>query len=253
MKVVLFCGGLGTRLREYSETVPKPLATIGSRPIVWHLMRYYAHFGHTEFLLCLGHRGDLIRDFFERDSEIPADWTIDFVETGMDATIGDRLRAVEPHLRGDTLFLANYSDGISDLPLPDYLAAFLARDAVAGFVSVRHPSSFHVVEVDAAGTVTALTRAHDADVWINGGFFVFRRAIFDYLRAGDELVEAPFQRLMESGRLYSYRHTGFWAAMDTYKDKVTLDRRYARGDAPWEIWTAASNASIDGKALTPRV
>jgi glucose-1-phosphate cytidylyltransferase len=253
MKVVLFCGGLGTRLREYSETVPKPLATIGSRPIVWHLMRYYAHFGHTEFLLCLGHRGELIRDFFERDSEIPADWTIEFVETGTDATIGDRLRAVEPQLRGDTLFLANYSDGITDLPLPDYLAAFLARDAVAGFVSVRHPSSFHVVEVDAAGTVTALTRAQDADVWINGGFFVFRRSIFDYLRAGDELVEAPFQRLMEAGRLYSYRHTGFWAAMDTYKDKVNLDRRYAQGDAPWEIWTATASASIDGKALTPRV
>jgi glucose-1-phosphate cytidylyltransferase len=236
MKVVLFCGGLGTRLREHSETIPKSLAAIGSRPIIWHLMQYYAHFGHKEFLLCLGYKGDMIRQFFQQDTERPEDWTIQFVETGQDATIAERLRAVEPLVRGEELFLANYSDGLSDLPLPAYLDAFLARDAVAGFVAVRNPHSFHVVSVDEAGAVTAFTRAQDADVWINGGFFVFRPSIFDYIEPGDELVEAPFHRLMDSGKLYSYKYGGFWAAIDTYKDKVNFERRQDRGDTPWEVW-----------------
>jgi glucose-1-phosphate cytidylyltransferase len=236
MKVVLFCGGLGTRLREHSDTIPKSLATIGSRPIIWHLMRYYAHFGHTHFVLCLGYRGEMIREFFEQDEEPRPAWRIDLVDTGQDATIAERLRAVKDRLEGDELFLANYSDGLSDLPLPSYLEAFRARDAVAGFVAVRNPQSFHVVSVDPAGTVTAFTRAQDADVWINGGFFVFRPAIFDYIHDGEELVEAPFRRLMQAGRLYSYKHQGFWAAIDTYKDKVSFDRRQACGDTPWEVW-----------------
>src|SRR5438093_9348229 len=110
MKVVLFCGGLGTRLREHSETIPKPLATIGPRPIIWYLMRYYAHFGHTEFLLCLGHKGDMIREFLLGDPERPSNWKLHFIDTGRDATIAERLRAVEPYLRAEELFLANYSD-----------------------------------------------------------------------------------------------------------------------------------------------
>lgn len=236
MKVVLFCGGLGTRLREHSETIPKPLATIGPRPIIWYLMRYYAHFGHKEFVLCLGYRGEMIKEFFQSGGECPSDWTLHFVETGQEATIADRLRAVEPFLRGEDCFLANYSDGLTDLPLPRYLDAFRASDAVAGFVAVRNPHSFHIVSVDEAGRVTALTRAQDADVWINAGFFVFRPAIFEYLQAGDELVEQPFSRLIDAGRLYSYKYRGFWVALDTYKDKVSLDRRHDRGDTPWEIW-----------------
>ena len=244
MKVVLFCGGLGTRLREFSETIPKPLATIGSRPILWHLMRYYAHFGHTHFVLCLGYRGDLIQEFVRRDEGIDRSWTVECVETGPEASLGDRLRAVEPSLRGEEIFLANYSDAVTDLPLPNYLDLFRARSAVAGFVSVRNPQSFHVVRVDDAGVVTALTRARDAELWINGGFFAFRPAIFEYIQPGDELVEEPFQRLMQTGRLYSYKHTGFWAAMDTFKDKVSLDRRHAQGDSPWEVWNRHGAAEI---------
>jgi glucose-1-phosphate cytidylyltransferase len=236
MKVVLFCGGLGTRLREHSETIPKPLATIGPRPIIWYLMRYYAHFGHKEFVLCLGYRGEMIKEFFLSDRECPSDWTLHFVETGQEATIADRLRAVEPYLRGEDCFLANYSDGLTDLPLPRYLDAFRASDAVAGFVAVRNPHSFHIVSVGEAGRVTALTRAQDADVWINAGFFIFRPAIFEYLEAGDELVEGPFNRLIGAGLLYSYKYRGFWVALDTYKDKVNLDRRHDRGDTPWVVW-----------------
>jgi len=236
MKVVLFCGGLGTRLREHSETIPKPLATIGPRPIIWYLMRYYAHFGHKEFVLCLGYRGEMIKEFFQNDGECPSDWTLHFVETGQETTIADRLRAVEPFLRGEDCFLANYSDGLTDLPLPRYLDAFRASDAVAGFVAVRNPHSFHIVSVEEAGRVTALTRAQDADVWINAGFFIFRPAIFDYLQTGDELVEQPFSRLIDAGLLYGYKYRGFWVALDTYKDKVNLDRRHDRGDTPWVVW-----------------
>jgi len=238
MKVVLFCGGLGTRLREHSETIPKPLATIGPRPIIWYLMRYYAHFGHKEFVLCLGYRGEMIKEFFQSEGECPSDWTVHFVETGQEATIADRLRAVEPHLRGEDCFLANYSDGLTDLPLPQYLEAFRASDAVAGFVAVRNPHSFHIVSVDEGGRVTALTRAQDADVWINAGFFIFRPAIFQYLQEGDELVERPFSRLIDAGLLYSFKYRGFWVALDTYKDKVNLDRRHDRGDTPWVVWKA---------------
>jgi glucose-1-phosphate cytidylyltransferase len=236
MKVVLFCGGLGTRMREHSETIPKPLASIGPAPIIWHLMRYYAHFGHTEFVLCLGYGGDRIRDHFSRDEEAWRGWTLHFVETGLHATIAARLRAVAEYVRDETLFLGNYSDAVSDLPLPQYLDTFRASGATAGFVSARISQTYHVVSSNPQGIVTALTPAAQADVWINGGFFAFTPGIFDYLDGEDDLVDGPFRRLMDEGRLFTYRHHGFWAAMDTYKDKVSLDRRYAAGDAPWEIW-----------------
>lgn len=236
MKVVLFCGGLGTRLREYSDTIPKPLAPIGPSPIVWHLMRYYAHHGHTEFVLCLGYGSALIREFFDRHAALCRGWTLHLVETGMHSTIGERLRSVASYVRGDELFLANYSDGLTDLDLGAYVEAFRRRDAVAAFVAVRASQSYHMVTLDDAGTVTALTPAHAADVWVNGGFFVFRPSLFDYLEAGEELVDEPFHRLMRAGRLYAHKHRGFWAAMDTYKDKVRLDERLERGDAPWEVW-----------------
>lgn len=236
MKVVLFCGGLGTRLREHSEIIPKPLVTIGPQPIIWNLMRYYAHFGHIEFLLCLGYRGEMIREFFIQQNGSHPDWKIQFVDTGQDSTISERLRAIEPHVRNDDVFLANYSDGLTDLALPAYLDAFRERHVVAGFVAVRNPQSFHVVSLDAAGTVTSFTRAADANVWINGGFFVFRPAIFDYIRDGEELVEEPFRRLMNEGLLYGHKHHGFWGSIDTYKDKVSFERRHGRGDTPWEVW-----------------
>jgi glucose-1-phosphate cytidylyltransferase len=236
MKVVLFCGGFGTRLREDQGTIPKPLVQIGSRPILCQLMDYYAHHGHSEFVLCLGYGGDSIRQFFEQGSAPHQGRTIHCVETGLHSTIADRLAAVEPYVRGDSMFLANYSDGLTDLPLSQYVGAFQRTDATAGFVSVRISQSYHMVATNQAGTVTALTRAQEADVWINGGFFVLRPEIFDYLQPGDELVDAPFKRLMERGRLYSYRYAGFWAAVDTYKDRLSLERRYRLGDAPWEVW-----------------
>ncbi len=256
MKVVLFCGGMGTRLREHSETIPKPLVNLGYRPIIWHLMRYYAHYGHKDFILCLGYRGDMIREFFLNYNECMSndfvmseggrtlqplrrdidDWRITFVDTGLHSNLGQRLLRVRRYLDGEPTFLANYSDGLSDLPLDTYLAAFAQHNAVAGFVSVRPSQSFHAVQADSDGTVCSLAPVSSTDYWVNGGFFCLRSQIFDVLNEGEELVEQPFDRLLQQRQLWTYRYDGFWAAMDTFKDKITLDRMEARGDCPWMVW-----------------
>ena len=256
MKVVLFCGGLGTRLREHSDTIPKPLVTVGYRPIIWHLMRYYAHFGHKDFVLCLGYRGEMIREYFlnyrdcmsndfvlslpEREIEpLQRDvegWRITFVDTGMHANLGQRLRRVQHLLQGESMFLANYSDGLSDLDLNQSIADFQASDAVASFLAVRPAQSFHSVTADKEGLVTGIESMHRSDVWINGGFFCLRNGIFDVLHEGEELVEQPFQRLVAQRKLHARKHEGFWAAMDTFKDKITFDRMEAKGNCPWMVW-----------------
>jgi len=256
MKVVLFCGGFGTRLREHSDTVPKPMVSIGFRPMIWHLMKYYAHFGHTDFILCLGYRGDLIKQYFidydewlsndfqlsgkDRDIRLHsrdiADWNITFVDTGLQSNIGQRLCAVRDHLEGDATFLANYSDGLSDLPLDRYLDHFQDQGKVASFVCVRPNQTFHTVSVDRGGVVRDIRHVSDADLWINGGFFIFKQEIFDYLKDGEELVEEPFQRLIGQEQLIAYRHEGFWACLDTFKDKQAFDDMNARGHVPWQIW-----------------
>jgi len=256
VKVVLFCGGMGTRLREHSETIPKPLVNLGYRPIIWHLMRYYAHYGHKDFILCLGYRGDMIREFFLNYNECMSndfvmseggrtlqplrrdidDWRVTFVDTGLHSNLGQRLLRVRRYLDGEATFLANYSDGLSDLPLDTYLAAFAQHNAVAGFVSVRPSQSFHAVQAESDGTVRSLAPVSGSDYWVNGGFFCLRSQIFDVLNEGEELVEQPFGRLLQRRQLWTYRYDGFWAAMDTFKDKITLDRMEARGDCPWMVW-----------------
>ena len=258
MKVVLFCGGLGMRLREYSESLPKPMVEIGYRPILWHVMKYYAHFGHTDFILCLGHRGDLIKKYFVNyDEWISNDfvvanggkdltllhrdigsWKITFVDTGLNANIGQRLRAVEKYLGNDDIFLANYADGLSDLYFPDYLAKFKASGKVAAFLSVRPTQSSHVVTVKGENDVSSIHSFHEADIWINGGYFIFNREIFEHIQEGEELIEEPFKRLIASKKLMTQRHKGFWMAMDTFKDKQFLDQLVSKDDVPWEVWRA---------------
>jgi glucose-1-phosphate cytidylyltransferase len=256
VKVVLFCGGLGTRLREHSDTIPKPLVNVGYRPILWHLMRYYAHYGHRDFILCLGYRGDMIREYFLRYEECMsndftlseggkrielhgrdiADWRITFVDTGLHSNIGQRLLRVRPFLEGEDAFLANYADGLSDLPLDRMLDDFRRKGFVASFAAVRSSQSFHVVQSAPDGRVETLGPMQGDGILLNGGFFALRREIFDYVHEGEELVEQPFQRLIEKRLLGSYRHLGFWQAMDTFKDKITFDRMEARGECPWMVW-----------------
>jgi glucose-1-phosphate cytidylyltransferase len=256
MKVVLFCGGFGMRLREHSESVPKPMVKIGYRPILWHVMKYYAHFGHRDFILCLGWKGHVIKDYFlnydeclSNDFVLAAgghdvrllhrdidDWRITFVDTGSGACIGQRLRAVQPHLAGEPTFLANYADGLTDLPLPELIDFHRQQDALATFLSVKPKQSFHSVVADPRGRVRKLEAISQADVWMNGGYFVLDAQIFDYLREGEELVEAPFRRLIARQRLATLRYDGFWCCMDTYKEMQTLDDMYSRGETPWEVW-----------------
>lgn len=263
MKVVLFCGGLGTRLREHSDTVPKALVNIGYRPLVWHLMKYYAHHGHKDFVLCLGYRGDLIKEFFlnyqecmsnnftlseggkciELENRDLDDWRITFLDTGLHSNIGQRLLRARDHLAGEDAFLANYADGLTDLPFNAYVERCLSSEATASFLSVRTGQSFHAVHTDSSGTVTALGRVSESEFWINGGFFVLRQGIFDVLQEGEELVEMPFQRLIRERKLFSVRYSGFWKSMDTFKDKIEFDRMYARGDSPWTVWSSSRERS----------
>jgi glucose-1-phosphate cytidylyltransferase len=256
MKVVLFCGGLGTRLREHSDTIPKPLVNVGYRPILWHLMRYYAHYGHTEFILCLGYRGDMVREYFLRYEEAMTndftlhggdrrielhtrdldDWKITFIDTGLHSNIGQRLLRARKYVEGEEVFLANYADGLSDLPLDQQIAEFRERKMVASFAAVRSGQSFHAVHTQPDGLVTRMGVMPEQPLWINGGYFVLRREIFDYMKEGDELVEQPFARLIAERKLLAFRWDGFWQCMDTFKDKISFDRMEARGDCPWMRW-----------------
>ncbi|MFQ5769445.1 MAG: sugar phosphate nucleotidyltransferase [bacterium] len=258
MKVVLFCGGLGTRLREYSETIPKPLINIGYRPILWYIMKYYAYYGHNEFILCLGYRSDLIKEYFLNYNECDSndfvlsdgghrihlfntdikDWKITFVDTGIQSNLGERLKAVEKYLDEDDVFLANYSDGLTDASLHHYLDHFYRNNSVACFLCVKPSQSFHAATVNDRGLVTGFRDVKYSDYRINGGFFVFKREIFDYMNEGEELVEQPFQRLIAEQKLAAYKYDGFWAAIDTFKDKYRIDEMYSRGYKPWEVWNS---------------
>jgi glucose-1-phosphate cytidylyltransferase len=262
MKVVLFCGGLGMRLKEYAPTIPKPMVEIGYRPLIWHLMRYYAHFGHNDFILCLGYRGDLIKEYFLNYAEWKSndfvlsngghnislynsdidDWTISFIDTGLQANIGERLKAVEKYLEGESVFMANYADGLTNLYLPDYIDHFYKLDKVASFLCVQPSQSFHIVSVDDNDLVKSITPVSQSNLWINGGFFIFKKKIFDYIRDGEELVQEPFQRLAEEKELIAYRNKGFWACLDTFKEKQQFDDLYDKGQTPWVVWKNSKQA-----------
>jgi glucose-1-phosphate cytidylyltransferase len=256
MKVVLFCGGLGLRLRDYAENIPKPMVTIGYRPIIWHVMKYYAHFGHKDFILCLGHRADTIKNYFVHYDEYISndftltgdgksmnlinrdihDWKITFADTGSNSNIGERLKAVEKYLEGEDMFLANYSDGLTDLPLNEHVEHFRRHGKLASFLCIRPNLSFHLVTLDGEDLVSGIEDINRTNFRINGGYFIFRKDIFKYMREGEELVQEPFRRLVDQKQLLAYRYDGFWACMDTFKDKQQLDDLYAKGTAPWEVW-----------------
>jgi glucose-1-phosphate cytidylyltransferase len=262
MKVVLFCGGQGLRLRDYSDLVPKPMVPIGYRPILWHLMRYYAHFGHNEFILCLGHKADVVKDYFLHYQEAISNdfvlshggtniqllgkdisnWKITFCDTGIESNIGQRLMCVKEHLGDDEMFLANYADGLSDVNIDAMVDDVKKHPGTVGnFIVTRPAQTFHTVVTDDSGYVTKFAPVTQDDVWVNGGFFCLRREIFDYMKPGDELVLKPFDRLIAERKLRGFKYEGFWACMDTFKEKQILDDAYARGKAPWELWKGCGN------------
>ncbi len=256
MKVVLFCGGLGTRLREFSSNIPKPMVNIGYRPILWHVMKYYAHYGHKDFILCLGYKADAIKNYFLNYDECVSndftllkggkqiqlvssdieDWKITFVDTGLHSNIGQRFKAVEEYLEGEEVFLANYSDGLTDLHLPDLIEDFYKHNKIASFLCVKPSQSFHLVSSEENGCVNDIKDIRQAGIRINGGFFVFKKDIFKYMEAGEELVLEPFQRLIKLKQLFAYNYDGFWGCMDTFKEQQQLDDMYTQGKAPWVVW-----------------
>jgi glucose-1-phosphate cytidylyltransferase len=264
MKVVLFCGGLGMRLKETEESLPKPLVKIGYMPILWHVMKYYAHFGHKDFILCLGYKADVIKQYFLTYNECVLndfvmtngghdiqllnhdmkDWRITFVDTGMYCTVGQRLKLVRHHLEGEEMFLANYSDGLTDVPLSDLINFAQQESRIATFLCVKPNLTYHFVTMSDHGRVTEISDIRGSNIRINGGFYVFRQGIFDYIKNGEELVPGPLQRLTDDNQLSAFTYDGFWAGMDTFKDKQQLEDMHARGEAPWEVWKQPPPAAV---------
>jgi len=257
MKVVLFCGGLGMRIRD-AEDIPKPMVHIGQRPVLWHVMKYYAHYGHKDFVLCLGYKAEAIKNYFLNYNECASndfvlsgggkdlklinsdihDWRITFADTGINSNIGMRLKAAQKYLEGEEEFLANYSDGLSDLPLDQQLNHFHQQNKIASFLCVKPNLSYHTVSVE-RGNGSLVSDIHpmtNDDLRINGGFFIFKKQIFDYMKEKEELVIEPFQRLLKKRQLIGYAYDGFWESMDTFKDRQHLESLAVGGQAPWEVW-----------------
>ncbi len=255
MKVVLFCGGYGMRMRDGADDdLPKPMNRVGPRPLMWHVMRYYAHFGHREFVLCLGYGAHHIKDFFLnyqettsndfvlRGGEVDllgsdiADWTITFVNTGMDTPIGERLRRVRDYVEGEDAFLANYADVLTDLPLDHMVDKFLSSDAAVALLAVPPQSTFHCVELGETGRVSTISSIRTMPLWENGGYFVLRPEVFDHLPENGDLVEDACGSLAKQGRLMAYPYRGFWHPADTIKERNALEAAYQSGTRPWMRW-----------------
>jgi glucose-1-phosphate cytidylyltransferase len=256
MKVVLFCGGLGMRLYPSTENVPKPMVAVGGKPILWHLMKYYSYYGHKDFILCLGYKGEEFKKFFLNYDECLSndfiisnggkkrkvlksdieDWKITFANTGLHTNIGQRLKAVEKYLEEDEVFLANYSDAVTDMPLPKIINFFTKRGKTGCFVAVKPFHTFHIVHSKPDGLVKDISPIGESNIRINGGFFVFKNEILNYINEKDDLVDEVFRRLIEKNELVTYKYDGFWGNMDTYKDKQKLDELASSERAPWEVW-----------------
>lgn len=252
MKTVILCGGRGTRLGAHGATVPKALIEIGGRPILWHLLRLYAHYGLNDFVLCLGHLGASIKRYFleqqwlDHDFTLSAqdpaphltrthqaDWRITFADTGLDTNTGGRIQRVARYLADDTDFCVTYGDGLADINLHDLLNFHRAHGRIATLTAVHPQLNFGLLELNDAGAVTDFHEKPIMPQWINGGFFVFRREILDYLTDDAVLEQEPLTRLAQSGELMAYQHTGFWKCMDTYKDNLEFNQLWDTGQAAW--------------------
>jgi glucose-1-phosphate cytidylyltransferase len=253
MKVVLFCGGMGTRIREYSESVPKPMIPVGHQPILWHVMDFYSRHGHRDFILCLGYKANTIKDFFvnykpqlfndlvvsnhgqkvEVLGQPREDWRITLVDTGIWRNIGERLWAVRDHVKDEEIFCANYSDGLTDVDLGDVLEKFKASGKAACFVATRPPLTYHMADIAPDGEVRDIYSADRANIWINSGYFFLRPKVFEYMDEGEELVVEPFKRLIAENQLMAYKYEGFFRSMDTLRDRQVLEDMFEKGQMPW--------------------
>jgi glucose-1-phosphate cytidylyltransferase len=235
VKVVILCGGRGTRLQEQTQSIPKPLVEIGGRPIVWHVIQLYASHGLGDLVLACGYKGEMIQQFVTA-----ADWpdgvSVRCVDTGPDTPTGGRIKRLEDAIAGER-FCATYGDGLSDIDLHALLSFHAGHGALATMTVVRPELQFGVTEVDGDhGLVTGFREKPRSEHWINGGFFVFDPGVFEYLSDSSVLEREPLEGLAADGQLHAFRHTGFWECMDTYKDAVQLNDLWAQGDAPWKVW-----------------
>lgn len=258
MKVVILCGGLGTRLREETEFRPKPLVDVGGRPILWHIMKMYAHFGFRDYILCLGYRGNMIKEYFLNYEAMNNDFTIclgnkahiqyngnheeqDFrvtlAETGAESMTGGRLKRVERYLENEERFMLTYGDGLSDVNISKLLDFHLSHGKLATVTTFRPVSRFGILDISKANQVMNFIEKPKSDAWASAGFFIFERRIFDYLDGDQTILERePLERLAEEGQLMAYNHEGFFHAMDTYREYQVLNDLWKSGEAPWKQW-----------------
>lgn len=260
MEVIILCGGLGTRLREETEFRPKPMVNIGSRPILWHIMKIYATHGHTDFLLPLGYKGEMIRDYFVNyewmNNDITIDlgnpkntclhgcheeagWKITMSDTGQETLKGGRIKRIEKYVTGKT-FMLTYGDGVANIDIPALLDFHKSHGKIATVSGVNPAQRFGELKVNEGSQVTSFLEKPEqtGGELISGGFFVFEREIFDYLSpdANCDLEYGPLERVAEKGELMAYRHDGFWGCMDTLRDTEALNKRWGEDNAPWKIW-----------------
>jgi glucose-1-phosphate cytidylyltransferase len=257
MKVVILCGGLGTRLREETEYRPKPLVEVGGRPILWHIMKHYAHYGLNDFILCLGYRGNMIKEYFlnyegmnndfticlgrqsritYHDAHSEQDFKVTLADTGLETMTGGRVKRIQKYMDDDN-FMVTYGDGVADVDLRRLEEFHLAHGSLATVTSVRPASRFGVLELDEKdGRVLSFCEKPQLDGWANAGFCIFRREVFDYLDGDDCVLERePMERLARDGQLRAYRHEGFFFAMDTYREYKYLNDLWDSGKAPWKL------------------
>jgi glucose-1-phosphate cytidylyltransferase len=255
------------RMRDGVSDLPKPMHAVGPRPLLWHVMHYYAHFGHTDFVLCLGYGAHHIKDYFLNYSETASndfvlsgrdvrllgsdirDWRITFVHTGLDTPIGERLRRVRRHVEGEEVFLANYADVLTDAPLDRMVDWFRGADAAGALLAVPPQAAFHCVDIDDDNRVSAITTLQEMPLWENGGYFVLRPEIFDHLPVNGDLIADACLPLAKEGRMLAYRHHGFWQAADTVKERAALEAAYQSGMRPWMLWEEPATGTPDRTPL----
>lgn len=233
IKVVILCGGKGTRLREKTESLPKPLIEIGDRPILWHIMKIYSAYGFREFILCLGYKGQMIQEYFKKNED--ENWKITFADTGEDTQTGERVKKIAPWIEEDH-FMVTYGDGVSDIDIKNLYHFHLKHGKIGTVTAVRPPSQFGLLALGPQDLVTSFREKPLLDQWINGGFFVFQRKFLDFIAANDILEQKPLETLSQNKELIAYKHQGFWKCMDTYKDTITLNETWGSSKAPWRVW-----------------
>lgn len=231
MKVVILCGGEGTRLMEYTYKVPKPLVKIGSKPILWHIMKFYACQGFNDFILCLGYKGDQIKEYFKNEKE----FKIKFVDTGLKSNKAERIKQIEEYITEDEFFVA-YGDDLSNVDIKKLLEYHKSQNKIVTLTAIRPYSQFGILQIHENNTITGFKEKPILDHWINGGFFVFNKQIFKYLKKGIELEKEVFEQLVKENQVLAFKHEGFWKCMNTFKDTLELNKIWEEDKAKWNLW-----------------